>query len=308
MIEQYQFHSVERFSFPSPIPYVFTENHLPRYQKILVFLPHSDDGRYIGCSLHFLNRENHLRIVVISPGYRGVDNAMSDDEKTTLRWNEARHWAEKLGFDTDQIVHFEADRTYRDHRIHRREQERLFALMEKENPTAVFLPHISDTAQPINYHTREMVLKAVLWLLERRDRLTPKRPAPLLLFEYPTNHVPLLPPSDRNFMVFFQDPDSVRIKHEANKAHVSQRVSCFDIQGRFTEAIMAITESDMIHHASKGRRLAECLSGVRINPHTSRGEQFGVTKIGVYGGRRIIIEERLKFPLNERDRGLWVGE
>jgi LmbE family N-acetylglucosaminyl deacetylase len=300
------FRPVRRNVFPAPIPYIFTEKDLPANQKLLVFLPHSDDGRYFGCSLNLTNKTNDILIVIISPGYRGVDAAVEREEKIRMRWEEALNWAGTLGFKKEQLVNFRADRTYSGQKVHREDQKRLCALFEREKPTAVFMPHISDTAQAINYNTRRIVLKAALRTL--RDLAGKNRKAgPLLLFEYPTNHVPLLPPSDKNFMVFFSDPQTVQIKHKSNLAHQSQSEACFDIQGKFAEAMMAISEADTLHQASKRRHLSECLSGVEVNPHTSRGEHFGVTKITVDREKRLLVETRILFPLSGEDKRLWTG-
>src|SRR5574342_371052 len=65
----------------APVPYIHTEAGLPIGQKALVFLPHSDDGRYIGCSLSLMNRltgpgqrpSNDMRIIVVASGYRSVE-------------------------------------------------------------------------------------------------------------------------------------------------------------------------------------------------------------------------------------------
>ncbi|MBN1895764.1 PIG-L family deacetylase [bacterium] len=307
MSRDFAFRPVRRNVFPAPIPYIFTEKDLPTNQKLLVFLPHSDDGRYFGCSLHLMNRNNDIRIVIISPGYRGVDAPVDREDKIRMRWQEALNWAGVLGFNKEQLVNFRADRTYNNQKIHGEDQKRLCALFEQENPTAVFLPHISDTAQAINYNTRRIVLKAALRRL--RTRAGENRNAEsLLLFEYPTNHVPLLPPSDKNFMVFFTDPQTAQVKHKSNLAHLSQSEACFDIQGKFAEAMMAISEADTIHQASKRRHLSECLSGVEVNPHTSRGEHFGVTKVTVFPEKRAIVERRILFPLSEEDKRLWTGQ
>jgi len=306
MNRDFTFRPVRRNVFPAPIPFIFTEKDLPGNQKLLVFLPHSDDGRYFGCSLHLMNKTNDVRIVIISPGYRGVDAAVDREDKIRMRWEEALNWAGILGFNREQLVNFRADRTYSGQKIHREDQRRLCSLFESEKPTAVFIPHISDTAQAINYNTRRIVVKAALHRLRRRGGGSGKA-GPLILFEYPTNHVPLLPPSDKNFMVFFSDPQTVQIKHKSNLAHLSQSEACFDIQGKFAEAMMAISEADTLHQAGKRRHLSECLSGVEVNPHTSRGEHFGVTKITVHRGKRLLVETRITFPLSEEDKRLWTG-
>jgi LmbE family N-acetylglucosaminyl deacetylase len=307
MIDRYHFKSVKRFVFPAPVPYIFREDDLLRNHKIMVCLPHSDDGRYCGCTLHLLNKNNDMRIVIVSPGYRGVEEPQSIDQKTELRWKEALSWAEKLGFRADQIINFRADKTYRTQRINGKDMRRLFALYEKEKPTAVFLPHISDTAQAINYHTRKMVMKAVLHGLKLQAENNQEKIKPVLLFEYPTNHVPLLPPSDKNLTIFFEDPNLAKIKHDANLAHKSQSIAYFDIQGKFAEAMMAIEQADTIYHASKRLHLAESLSSVEVNPQTSRGEHFGVTKISLQKARRLFTEERIRFPLSNGDKRLWIS-
>jgi LmbE family N-acetylglucosaminyl deacetylase len=304
----------------APVPYIHTEAGLPIGQKALVFLPHSDDGRYIGCSLSLMNKltehgqrpSNDMRIIIVASGYRSVEGNLSKAAKTEMRQRETLRWADCLGYRPDQVLFFGAEETYEARRgILPRDQERMNALVMTEAPTMVFVPHLSDTAQHINYYARKMVMRAVtLWLAEEHAHGRSDRD--VLVLEYPTNHVPILPPSDKNFIIAFTDPTLAERKHEANKAHKSQDAKGFDVMQKFIEAIDALRESDDVFQISRaGRRFSRALSDVRPNPRRSRGEHFGVTRLAIRpsrDGEAVIVEERLKFPLNAATRTRWGHE
>ena len=308
MSSYFLFRPVKRFQYPAPATVITTEDDLPQKQKMLVFLPHSDDGRYFGCSLYLMNKSNDIRIVILSPGNHGVDSDVSEEEKIRMRWSEAVTWAKMLGFKENQLVNFRADATYNSRRISPEDQSKLDDFVEKEKPTMVFVPSISDTAQAMNYHTRKMVIQSLLNWLEHCYRKFPKEKRSVFVVEYPTNHVPFLPPSDKNYIVFFTDPMLANVKHEANKMHLSQASSCFDFNARVVEAMHAVSEADTLHQMNKKRRFAESVSGVEVDPHTSRGEHFGVTKLLVNEKTKMIVEERLVFPLADDDLLKWKGE
>jgi LmbE family N-acetylglucosaminyl deacetylase len=302
----------------APVPYIHTEAGLPSGQKALVFLPHSDDGRYIGCSLFLMNKadehgpRNDMRIIVVASGYRSVDGTLPKEAKAEVRQREALAWAEKLGYRSEQVLFFGAEETYEARRgILPRDQERMNAFIAREEPTMLLLPHLLDTAQHINYYARKMVMQAVtLWLAGEHAKGRSDRE--VIVLEYPTNHVPILPPSDKNFIIAFTDPELAELKHEANKAHKSQVAKGFDVMEKFIEAIDALRESDDVFQISRaGRRFSRFLSDVRPNPRRSRGEHFGVTKLQIRqrrDGTSVIVEERLKFPLAAEGMKRWRHE
>ncbi len=305
MEHTYGFIPVKRFVVPAPAPYLATEKELPRNHRILVFLPHSDDGRFFGATLYLLNKRNRIRIVIMSPGYHGVDQDLTIDQKIRLRWKEALRWARALGLTRDQLVNFRADQTYNTQQIHEGELERLERLIAREAPTAVFVPHLSDTAQAINYNTRAMVVESSIGWIEKIHRRNPLLYRPLIVVEYPTNHVPILPPSDKNFVIFFTDPEVTRLRREANLEHKSQSPACFDMTEMLVEALHAISEADTLHYLQKRHQVVECISGIAVDPRTSRGEQFGVSVIRVQGDPPTLIEQRLPFPISGRDKSVW---
>ena len=307
MKRRFRFRPVKRFVYPAPTVYINTEKELPQKQKILVFLPHSDDGRYFGCSLYLLNKQNDIRIVIMSPGHHGVDAEVSDEEKKNIRWSEALAWAKMLEFSEHQIFNFMADHTYNKQRIFSGDQERLNALIEKEKPTMVFIPPISDTAQAMNYYTRKMVMRSLLNWMENFHNRFLKQKRSIFIVEYPTNHVPFLSPSDKNCVIFFTNPAIANIKHEANKMHMTQASSCYDFNARVAEAMHAVSDADILHQMNKRRRIAECVSGVEVDPHTSRGEHFSVTKLVLNEKIKTIVEKRLLFPLSGDDLKRWNG-
>jgi hypothetical protein len=300
----YGFYPVKRFVTPAPVPYIVTEKELPQNHRILVFLPHSDDGRYFGGTLHLLNNRNEVGIVVISPGYLGVDQNLGEEEKTEIRWKEGLRWAEVLGIGSERMANFRADRTYKTQQIDMEELDRLQKMILEVSPTMVFVPHLGDTAQAINYNSRAMVIKSLLGLVERQVQHDPFGYRPVIVVEYPTNHIPILPPSDKNFVIFFTDPKIIELRRRANLEHLSQSPACFDMTEKLVEAIHAIAEADTFQYY-KNRQIAECLVGVHIDPRTSRGEHFGVTKLSVKGDPPAIVEERMEFPLAQADRLLW---
>ena len=307
MDKEYQFKSVLRYIVPAPIPHIITEKDLPKNHKMLVILPHSDDGRYFGASLSFLNKKNDVKLVVMSTGHHGVDTDISKNKKIQQRWNEVTCWAKMLGFDTKQLVDFRADKTYSKESIDDSDMQKLHWFMEYEKPSFVFIPHISDTGHAINYNVRMMAIRALTrWIKDRHQRNSRDKKT-ILIAEYPTNHVPILPPSDKNFIVMFTDPSIAEIKHQANKCHVSQKSTGFDITERMVEAIEIVTEAEDVYQANKHRKYAKYLSDVNVNTDKSRGEHFGITKIAVRVMHSVpfIIEERLKFPLNKSDANKW---
>jgi len=172
----------------------------------------------------------------------------------------------------------------------------------------VFVPHVSDTAQHINVYTRQMLQKSVVGWFERRH-VAGEKGLRLFVVEYPTNHVPILPPSDKNLIVAFTDPMYAEIKHQSNKAHVSQEPKQFDMVEKFIEAVDAVRESDDTFQISRaGRRFSRYLSGVQLNPRRSRGEHFGVTCLSIRcreGKEPVIVEERVKFPMSQDARQGW---
>ena len=305
--KEYQFRTVQRYVVPAPIPHIITEKDLPRNHKIIVILPHSDDGRYFGSSLHFLNKINDVKIVVMSPGHHGVETNISKNKKIQQRWNEAVSWAKMLGYEKEQLVNFRADKTYNKETIDNSDMQKLHWFMEYEKPSFIFFPHISDTAQAINFNSRNMTMRALsCWITDRHKRNSRDK-KPTLIAEYPTNHVPILPPSDKNFIVMFTDPSIAEIKHQANKCHVSQKDTGFEITERMVEAIETVTEAEDIYQANKRRKCARYLSDIDVDSNTSRGEQFGITKVSIKVIRSVpfIIEERLKFPLSKSDKNRW---
>ena len=305
--KRYSFIPSERNRIPAPLPFIIREDDLPKNQKILVFLPHSDDGRYFGASLYYMNShgDNKIKIVVMSPGYHGVDEDISKENKIEKRWAETICWAESLGFKQSQIVNFRADTTYDTQKIHHADKEKVRWLIGYEDPTMIFIPHIGDTSQSMNYNTRTMVMSSLTrWITEKHKEDNEKKS--VLIFEYPTNNVPFIPPSDKNLIIEL-DASIAEVKHQANKAHESQSKSGFDMTERMVEAVGAVTDADKLHQAHKQRRYTRFMSGVDINPNTSRGEHFGITKIRVKGDTEFrIIEEQVKFPLNSADKKKWT--
>jgi LmbE family N-acetylglucosaminyl deacetylase len=295
------------------LPFIIQEDELPRGQRILVFLPHSDDGRFIGSTLSLLNRteggqpRNRVRIAVVCPGYRSVEGDMTNEEKGQLRRSEALCWAQELGFDPGQVLFFGADKTYARRRCESGEQERMDRLIQEEIPTVVFLPHISDVAQHANHCTRTMVLNAVTrWL--REEVRSGRGGREVLVVEYPTLFVPILPPSDKNVIVAFSDPAIAQTKHRADLCHHSQERKYLEMLGRLVEAIDVLSGADAICEARRaGTRFARHLSTVALNPVKSKGEHFGVTKLRVEHarGEPTIVEEKLQFPLSARDGENW---
>jgi LmbE family N-acetylglucosaminyl deacetylase len=220
------FKPVKRQQAPAPIPHIISEKDLPRGHKALVFLPHSDDGAYIGATLHLMNkpqgkerkRPNDMKVVVVSPGHHGVHSDAPKEKKTQNRLEEAQCWGEMLGFGPEQMHYFGAEKTYEVRAaIDRSEQKRMERYIRDQQPTMVFVPSIHDTSQHINFNTRRMVLRAVNRWIEDGHNEGKKRE--VMVVEYPTNHVPILPPSDKNFDVAFTDPNLTLVKHEANRAH-----------------------------------------------------------------------------------------
>jgi LmbE family N-acetylglucosaminyl deacetylase len=295
------------------LPFIIQEDDLPRGQRILVFLPHSDDGRFIGATLSLLNRaeggqpRNQVRIVVVCPGYRSVEGDMTNEEKGQLRRGEALCWARELGFSPEQVLFFGADRTYARRRIEAGEQERMDRLVREERPTVVLLTHVSDIAQHANHCTRSMALNAVTrWMTEEHRSGRGERE--VLVVEYPTLFVPILPPSDKNVIVAFSDPAIAQTKYRADLCHRSQERKYLEMLGRLVEAIDVLSGADAVCEARRaGTRFARQLSTVALNPVKSKGEHFGVTRlrIGKARGGAGIVEERLKFPLSSLDGKSW---
>ncbi len=293
------------------------ESDLPRCQRVLVFLPHSDDGRYFGATLHFLNAAggdsscNAVKIVVVSPGYRGVPGTQSNKEKTEVRWRETLAWATTLGFREDQLLAFGADRTYvAEKGVDPDDQTRMNALINEFAPTMVFVPHMSDTAQYINYNSRMMVVNGVCHYLTERHRAG-MRHGEVFLVEYPTKDVPLLPPSDKNVVVVFSDPKYANLKHRANECHVSQKPKMFDIMVRLLEGATTFGEVDDIRRlAGADHLIGNHLGDVKLDPMNSRVEQFGLSMLRVEGeGEELLIrEERPVFPPTEGFLEQWFGE
>lgn len=295
------------------VPYIIREDGLPRGQKILVFLPHSDDGRYIGATLSMMNRaeggrpRNDMRIVVVCPGYHSVEGDLSSAEKSAIRRNEALAWGGRLGFAPEQFVFFDAERTYASRRCAPEDQERMDEFVRRERPSMVCVTHLSDVAQHTNACTRAMVLGAVARLVGQ-ERLGGGGVGGVFVVEYPTLHVPILPPADKTLIVAFSDPTFPAIKHEANAFHKSQESKFFDMMGRFVEAIDALSCADTVLEARRaGEGVARDLSDVTLNPVKSRGEHFGVTRLRVGQARTVpvIVEERVRFPLLPEDGRAW---
>jgi len=252
---------------------------------------------------------NDVWIVVVASGYRSVEGELSKEEKAAVRQREALGWAARLGYQPAQVRFFGAEETYEARRgILRQDQERMNTFITAEEPSMVLVPHIADTAQHINHYARKMVMTAVTRWLEGEFA---KRHAArdVLIMEYPTNHVPILPPSDKNFIVAFSDPGLAEVKHEANKAHESQEAKGFDVMEKFVEAIDALRESDDVFQISRaGRRFARFLSDVTPNPRRARGEHFGATRLRIHerrSGQPILVERRLKFPLAGEELTRW---
>jgi LmbE family N-acetylglucosaminyl deacetylase len=181
-------------------------------------------------------------------------------------------------------------------------------LIREELPTLVFLPHISDVAQHANHCTRTMVLNAVTRGLAEESR-SGHGEREVLVVEYPTLYVPILPPSDKNVIVAFSDPAIAQTKHRADLCHHSQERKYLEMLGRLVEAIDILSGADAVCEARRaGTRFARHLSTVALNPVKSKGEHFGVTKlrIGQTRGKPAIVEEKLQFPLSALDGKSWI--
>jgi LmbE family N-acetylglucosaminyl deacetylase len=308
--KRYKFIATERNRFPAPLPYIVKEEELPKNQRILVFLPHSDDGRYFGMLLYFMNRNmgNDIKIVIMCSGHHGVDEDIPKEKKMEQRWSEALCWGEMLGFKSSQFIDFKAEKTYDTQKSDVDDRRNMKWLIGYSNPSMIFIPHISDTAQAMNYHTRDMVIRATTrWMTKQHQEEGEKKH--VFAVEYPTNHVPFIPPSDRNFIFTLTDPGMANIKHEANKAHESQMSSMFDMTEKMIEAVGSVTEADNLKQLHKSRKYARLISGIDVDPMTSRGEHFGVTKIRLKGETDYcMIEEQIKLPFTGNDKKKWFGE
>lgn len=297
------------------LPFVTASGGLPQRQKVLVFLPHSDDGRFIGATLSLMNAKegpaprNDVKIVLVCPGYRSVEGDLARTEKSRLRWEEALRWGEVLGFSPEQLINFNAVKTYEARRCVPEDVRRMDALVEDEWPTMIFVPHVSDVAQHSNYNTRRLALHAVSRCLAGRCR-DHGAGQDMLIVEYPTLHVPILPPADRNLIVVIDDLSLALTKHKANEAHQSQCSKLFDVMGRFIEAVDALSGADDVLQAMRGDLpTAKHFAGVCLNPRESRGEHFGITRLKVAPGAAgpVLVEERLEFPLSKPDDRRWRG-
>jgi LmbE family N-acetylglucosaminyl deacetylase len=295
------------------IPFIIWEDELPRNQRILVFLPHADDGRFIGASLSQLNRpeggqpRNRVRIAIVCPGYRSVEGDLSQEQKSGLRADEAACWARELGYAPEQLLQFRADRTYARRRIDRGEQARMDQLIRDERPTMVLLNHVSDVAQHANHSTRRMVLSALTaWMAEEGARAD--RAREVFVVEYPTLYVPILPPSDKNVIVAFSDPAFPQIKHRANLCHRSQNAKFLEMLGKLVEAVDVLSGADAVCEARRaGSRFSKRISTVALDPMKSRGEHFGVTRLRLASAppEPVIVEERVRFPLSAEHVASW---
>ncbi|HEY5999105.1 MAG TPA: PIG-L family deacetylase [bacterium] len=295
------------------IPFIIWEEELPRGQRVTAFLPHADDGRFIGASLSLLNRteagapRNRVRIAIVCPGYRSVEGAQSIEEKSRLRAEEAVDWARELGYAPEQVMQFRADRTYARRRVDRGEQARMHQLIREERPTMVLLNNVADVAQHANHCTRIMVLRSLTaWLAEEASRADGARE--VLIVEYPTLYVPILPPADKNVIVAFRDPAFVQIKHRANRCHRSQDAKYLEMLGKLVEAVDVLSGADVVCEARRaGTRFSKRLSAVALDPVRSRGEHFGITRLRLVAGRPepTIVEERVPFPLSAEDVESW---
>jgi len=313
----YKFRPVRRIVAPAMIPHIVTEEGLPKNQRVLVFLPHTDDGRYIAGSLAYMNMpnleksrkpRNKMKIVVVSRGYHDRPEGMPKEARAEERWNEGVVWANILGFKERQMINFRADKTYDARsRVKSDDQRRMDQLIRAEKPTMVFIPTIHDTAQHINFNTRRMVMGAVnKWLAEEAKAGRAHR-SPFVA-EYPTNNMPLLPPADKNFQMMFSDKGRTlsEVKHMANKAHRESGFS--DIVPRMVEAVEAVQGADELEQIRRaGRKYSRHLSGVEVNPDKSRGEHLHVTRLRIAkrGARPLIVEERVKFPLSPELKKRW---
>ena len=295
------------------LPFIIREDELPRNQRVLVFLPHSDDGRFIGGTLSLLNRaeagrpRNRVKIIVVCPGYRSVEGQLTNQQKGEIRRGEALCWSRELGFAPEQVLFFGAEKTYAKRRCDTGDQARMDLLVREELPTTVFLPHISDVAQHANHCTRTMVLNALVRWMGGEER-SGSSAREVLIVEYPTLYVPILPPSDKNVIVTFGDTAIAQIKHRADLCHHSQERKYLEMLGRLVEAIDVLSGADVVGEARRaGERFARHLSTVALNPVKSKGEHFGVTKLRMEPapGKPDIVEEKLHFPLSERDEEHW---
>jgi len=297
---------------PAPMTHITTEEGLPTGQRVLVFWPHSDDGIYSGATLAFMNareletkkRKNRVKIAMVSPGYKGVHGEGTPKEKSERRWAEAVAAGYMLGFDENKhMINFNAVKTYRERRIHKADQRRMDALVRREAPTLVMLPSTLDTEQEININTRRMVMRSLRRWLSRE--YAAGRRGHVVIMEYPTNHVPLLTPSARNYAIEFTHPGHVTMKHEANKAHMSQDDRHLWQRGKFVEAEQTLREADQLDHMRRlSRKTERNLRGLDIDPNTGRGEEYLLTRLGVEmkRGKPVMVHRMLKTPLSASDR------
>lgn len=302
---------VERNRPPAPIPGIITEDDLPSQSKILFFLPHSDDGRYAGATLSYIigttqNRAaNEIKIVLMTPGYHGVTEDIPKDQKNKKRFDEFVRWGKVLGFDENRLFFFNAEKTYESREITEEDQERMNQYIRQEAPTMVFIPHISDIAQNININSRKMVLSAVCSLLEEKYRQG-EHDRKMIIAEYPTNHVPILPPSDKNLVVVFGNRAYIERKRAANKEHKTQQSRNFQVMEQLQEAIDTVLSADDVDRIQQAacRLHAETLQPMCLDPLRSRCEHFGITCLGVNENQPEPIIEECRINLVKPGSGL----
>lgn len=281
-----------------PVRIVINERQLPRGQKVLVVLPHSDDGIFMGASLHEMNKpiagkpRNKMKILVYSPGYRGVDKPGTPEQKAEMRWGEALRWGEILGFRPGQFHNFNALRTYNSGRIHPEDQMSMDKYIAGQKPSMVFVPPRLDTEQKANINTYNSTMTAIKRFLQAEHRRG--RAREIMVVEYPTDHVPVLPPVHKNLVVGFSNPEIAEIKHKAADAHESQGERQLDAGTRMVEAFSSTTARED-EHRDFGRSIAKTDLGSMRGP--LRSEHFGlsVMRVEKRRGRPVIVQRRLNF-------------
>lgn len=293
---------IERNQPPAPIPGIITEDELPSQPKALFFLPHSDDGRYAGATLSYMNDTtrtiptNKIKIVLMTPGYHGVTEDISKEQKNKKRFEEFMNWGQVLGFDNTQLILFNAEKTYETSAVCEEDQARMNQYIQQESPTMIFLPHISDIAQSINFNTRNIVLNAAqAWMTDEYNK--GNFSIKVTIAEYPTNHVPILPPSDKNLVVVFGKRLYIERKRAANKEHKTQRGRNFQVMEQLQEAIDTVLSADDVDRVQKAACRLDCntLQPLCLDPLRSRCEHFGITRLSVQTeqGNPIIKENRI---------------
>jgi len=286
---------------------IISETELPKNHRILCFLPHPDDVRFIGCCLKTLSLDNELMLIIMASGHHAIlKQEMSVEKKKEIRKEEMRAWSETIAI-SGQTLHFlEAEETYERKTITEEDQDKVTRLIRNENPSMIMIPHRDDVLQAVNRCTRTMVGRGVAAGIPEREQRQ-ERVTPLLILEYPTLYNPFISFKYRNLNVLITDSELSEKKHRANKAFRSLDRTYIDLTERCVEAYDASCLSEYVSQYNSRCTITSHIQCIDARQCRCEHYHISILRHKEQEGTLLLCQQSLEYPLASREKRIYTN-